>query len=86
MIRIGIITTWIMCWFLSWGILNAHFQWLCRNEWIEICNQYEANEHRSISCLFSIGGPLSLIAVLGTTGFAQHGWSLNTTPAYITKK
>lgn len=70
-----IISIWLGCGLLAAGLFNASmddgYKWTTKDKCLEW-----ATRDQSMSILLGIGGPLSLAAALGLTGFGYRGWSL----------
>lgn len=66
---LGVVGTWLLCGFFAWGIVLADLRH--QNQGF---NSTDCRHDQAFSCLWGLAfGPVSLLASLGVTGFAEHG-------------
>ena len=61
---------WLLCAVLTYGMALASFQAQWTYE--DLCNEH-GRQDASMAALMALASPLSTVAVLGCSGFAEHG-------------
>lgn len=73
MMKVIFVVGWIACGIIAAGIFNAS-----QYDKFHNCGRQGAEDQSFYMVLGLIGGPISLVAAVGESGFASSGWSLST--------